>query len=225
MNVTERILNERDDGYRTFQCRLMPTVDPSLVIGVRTPVLRRMAKELSWDEAERFMSCLPHTYYEENNLHAFLIERIRDFDECIAALERFLPYLDNWATCDSMMPHVLKSDKKRLLIFIRRWLAHENPYAVRYVIGLLMKLYLDEDFDVSYPEEVVSIDKKYYGHYYVKMMISWYFATALSKQYGAVVRYIESGELDSFVRTMTIRKACESFRVSEEHKRYLRSFL
>ena len=222
MNITDRIIYMRDETYRNFQSRLMPTVDKSRIIGVRTPHLRALSKSISDEEASEFMAHLPHTYYEEDNLHAFLIERIKDFDVCICELERFLPYVDNWATCDSMTPKVLKKETASLLFHIERWIKSEKCYTVRYAIGLLMKFYLEGEFSPSYLLKVASVKSK---EYYVKMMVAWYFATALAKQYESAVVYIEGHMLDKWTEKKTVQKACESYRISEEKKKYLRSLI
>jgi len=224
------IMNERirqalfalqDPGYKSFQCALMPTVDPSTVIGVRTPALRAMAKQLKADkEISPFLSSLPHKYYEENNLHAFLIESIADFDGCITALNRFLPFVDNWATCDMMRPKVLKKEPDRLLREIEVWIASEYTYTVRFGIGMLMAHFLDDGFDENYPKMVSMIQSE---EYYVNMMIAWYFATALAKQWDGVICYLKEEQLPLWVHNKTIQKATESLRISEERKQYLRS--
>lgn len=223
MDVTEKIVLMNDEKYRNFQSKLMPTVDKSKIIGVRTPLLRQLAKKLDENEAKKFMSRLPHKYYEEDNLHAFLIEKIKDFDVCIAELDRFLPYVDNWATCDSMTPKVLKRDLSRLLCHIDRWMDSGRCYTVRYSIGLLMKFYLEpESFSPEYLKKVAGVQSE---EYYVKMMVAWYFATALAKQYEATAPYIEGDLLDEWTRRKTVQKARESFRINDERKKYLASLI
>ena len=216
-----RLFSMQDEAYRDFQCKLMPTVPPETVIGVRTPALRDLAKELSGTpEAEAFLSELPHRYYEENNLHGFLLCRIKDFDACLAAVERFLPYVDNWATCDTLSPKAFARKPEALLEPIRRWLASAHVYTCRFGIGCLMRWFLDERFSPEYPATVAAIRSE---EYYVNMMIAWYFATALAKQYDAALPYLEQRRLDPWVHNKTIQKACESFRVPQERKRYLKS--
>jgi len=222
MNIEEKLFSSRDEGYRDFQSRLMPTVDRNKIIGVRTPILRGLAKELDDCEARNFMATLPHKYYEEDNLHAFLIERIKNFDECISELDRFLPYIDNWATCDSMTPKVLKTDRTRLLCSIDEWLKSERCYTVRYAIGMLMKFYLDGDFSLELAERVASVRS---DEYYVKMMVAWYFATALAKRYDGILPFVEGDLLDEWTRRKTVQKARESFRISDERKKYLGSLV
>lgn len=231
MELTEKIqirallTAHADAEYRVFQCKLMPNVDPARVLGVRTPELRELAKELYRSgEGIRWMdtAALPHFYYEENNLHAFLIEQIRDYDACIAALDRFLPYVDNWATCDSMSPKVLGKHTDRLTGDIRRWLAADGEYTVRFGIGCLMTWYLDDRFSEEYlsmAAEAVRNEERYY----IRMMAAWFFATALTKQYEAALPWIAENRLPTWVHNKSIQKAVESYRVPEERKAYLRT--
>lgn len=219
--IQQRLFALQDAGYRDFHAALMPTVDKALVIGVRMPALRALAKELKGTElAADFMAALPHKYYEENNLHAALIGHIRDFDACMAAVERFLPYVDNWATCDMMNPKALAKDKAALLERIRLWLQSSHTYTVRFGMEMLMNHFLEEDFREEYPALVASVRSE---EYYVRMMQAWYFATALAKQYEAAVTYLEQRRLGAWVHNKTIQKARESFRVSQEQKEYLKS--
>lgn len=219
--IQQRLFALQDAGYRDFHAALMPTVDKALVIGVRMPALRALAKELKGTElAADFMAALPHKYYEENNLHAALIGHIRDFDACMAAVERFLPYVDNWATCDMMNPRALAKDKAALLERIRLWLQSSHTYTVRFGMEMLMNHFLEEDFREEYPALVASVRSE---EYYVRMMQAWYFATALAKQYEAAVTYLEQRRLGAWVHNKTIQKARESFRVSQEQKEYLKS--
>ncbi len=208
-----------DPEYKSFQCALMPTVDPDRVIGVRTPVLRKFVKGIDERTAEKFMKDLPHTYYEEDNLHAFLIEKIKDFDLCIAALDSFLPFVDNWATCDSMNPKILAKNKDRLLSSIDCWMASDKVYAVRFGIGMLMRHFLSEDFKVEYAEKVAAIES---CEYYINMMCAWYFATAVAFQPESILPFFEEGRLPLWVHNKAIQKACESYRVPKEHKEYLK---
>ncbi|MDD6236715.1 MAG: DNA alkylation repair protein [Clostridiales bacterium] len=226
MEDTEKIIQTQlwamqDLKYRDFQCKLMPTVTPNTVIGVRTPELRKYAKELAKKpEANQFLKILPHKYYEENNLHGFLIETIKDYDRVIAELDAFLPYVDNWATCDLMRPRVLKKHLNELLIKIQEWIREEHTYTIRFGIEMLMSFYLDEQFRPEYLGLVADIRSE---EYYVNMMIAWYFATALAKQYDAVLPYIEQHRLDQWTHNKAIRKALESYRISNEQKAYLRT--
>lgn len=211
------LFSMQDKEYRKFISALLPTVDPKTIIGIRTPVLRAYAKKMAGREA--FMRDLPHKYYEENNLHAFLIEQIRDYDACISALNAFLLYVDNWATCDSMRPRALKKEPVRLLADIERWLASDHTYTVRFGIQLLMLYYLDEYFDPTYLKRVSAIQS---DEYYVNMMIAWYFATALAKQYDSALPYIKERRLSPWVHAKTIQKAIESYRITPEQKAGLR---
>lgn len=219
--IRERLFALQDLKYREFQSRLMPTVPKEKVIGVRTPMLRKLALELlKAGKASEFMKHLPHDFYEENNLHGFFIETIGNFEECIAALDVFLPYVDNWATCDMMSPKILKKEPQKLMEVIRRWISSENSYMVRYALGCLMKYYLEEEFSEEYLEMAAEVKS---GEYYIRMMQAWYFATALAKQYEAVLPYLEERRLDSWVHQKTIQKAVESHRITKEKKDYLKS--
>lgn len=211
----------QDAKYKEFQSKLMPTVDPDSIIGVRTPELRALAR--TWkgtSAAEEFLQELPHKYYEENNLHAFFIEQIRDYDRCIYELNRFLPYVNNWATCDCMTPKVLKKNLNDLIEMAKIWLKSEEIYIARYGIGTLMKFYLDDAFREEYLQMVADVRTE---EYYVNMMKAWYFATALAKQYDATILYIEDRKLDKWVHNKTIQKAIESYRITPEQKTYLRT--
>ncbi len=220
--ITQRLLSLADEGYRQFQIPLMPTVDPKRVIGVRTPILRKLAKELAGTpEAEAFLRELPHSYYEENNLHAFLVEQIKDYDTCIAAIDAFLPYVDNWSTCDGWSPKVLKRHPKALLYKIREWMASAHPYTVRYGIGMLQRYFLDDRFCSDYLAWVAAVDRE---EYYVRMMVAWFFATALAKQYEAALPYIREHRLPEWTHNKAIQKAVESYRVSAQHKAQLRTY-
>lgn len=227
MEIQERLFALQDLTYREFQSKLMPTVDQERVIGVRTPALRKFAKELArqWQAAPKealaagFMDSLPHTYYEENNLHGFLIESMREFDSAIAALDAFLPYVDNWATCDLMRPKVFLKQRDRLLPHIRRWMASTHPYTIRFGIEMLMVHFLDDAFRPEYLDWVADLRS---DEYYVNMMIAWFFATALAKQYDAALPYLEKNRLAVWTHNKTIQKAVESDRISTEQKSYLR---
>ncbi len=216
----ETLFGLQDLKYRNFHARLMPTVDPELVIGVRTPALRKFAKEFSkMPESELFLTQLPHKYYEENNLHGFLIAGMKDYDRCIREVDRFLPYVDNWATCDLMSPKIFKKHLPELLEQIKVWIASEHTYVIRFGIGMLMSFYLDEAFDERYLEMVSSVRSE---EYYVNMMIAWYFATALAKQYECALPYIEEKRLEKWTHNKTIQKAVESYRITEDQKKYLK---
>ncbi len=211
----------KDDGYKEFQCKLMPTVQRERVIGVRTPALRQYAKELAGSEmALTFLKELPHPYYEEDNLHGFFIEKIGDFHACVSALECFLPYVDNWATCDSVNPPVFKKHHNELLKKCRQWLRSEHTYVARFGIKCLMNYFLDEHFRPEYLELVASVRSE---EYYIKMMVAWYFATALAKQYDFSVIYLAEQRLPKWVHNKTIQKAVESYRISPDKKAYLKT--
>lgn len=211
----------QDPAYRDFQSNLMPGIDKVTIIGIRTPQLRRFAKQLAQTaEAEQFLHRLPHQYYEENNLHMMLVAQIKDYESCLAEVERFLPYVDNWATCDLPAPKCFAKHKQELFPRIKEWIASEETYTIRYGIDLLMALYLDEDFRPEYLELAASVASE---EYYVKMVIAWYFATALAKQWDAAIPYIEQRRLPDWVHRKTIRKAIESYRITKEQKDYLRT--
>ncbi len=220
-DIRERLSELADIEYKEFHQKLIPDVNPDMVIGVRTPVLRKTANELRADaDIHYFLSELPHTYYEENNLHAFLIEYIKDFDECILAVEKFLPYVDNWATCDMMSPKVFKKHLPELLVKIKEWIASDKIYTIRFGTGMLMKYFLDDEFLPEYNELPASVDS---DEYYVNMMIAWYYATALAKQYDDTIPYIEGKRLSTWIHNKTISKAVESRRIDDRKKLYLKS--
>ena len=193
-NIKNKLFEMQDLEYKAFHSRLMPTISPETIIGVRTPALRKFAKEMAkYGDLDAFMSKLPHEFYEENNLHGFLIESMKDFDKCMDEVDRFLPYVDNWATCDMMRPKIFKKNPQKLLPKIEAWMASGETYTVRYGIGMLMTYFLDEEFDVKYVKDVAAVESE---EYYVKMMVAWYFATALAKQWDEVIPFIEKGVLD-----------------------------
>ena len=219
--IRARLFEMQDLKYRDFTAKLTPTVPPERIIGVRTPELRKYAVELSkTEDAAAFMAALPHLYQEENNLHAFLIERIADYDACVAALDAFLPYVDNWDTCDSMSPKCLKKQLPRLTGEIRRWMASDWVYTVRFGMGMLMRHFLDDAFDPAYLDWVAVLRSE---EYYINMMIAWFFATALAKQWDATLPYIEGRRLDPWVHNKAIKKAVESYRIPEDRKNLLRA--
>ena len=211
----------RDEWYRGFQCKLMPTVDESRVIGIRTPQLRNYARQIrDTAEAKEFLTLLPHKYYEENNLHGFLIEFFRDYDECVTALDRFLPFVDNWATCDSINPKVLGKNPERLITDIRRWLKSEDIYTVRFGLKMLMTHFLEENFKADYLDLAAATDCT---EYYLSMMTAWFFATALAKQYDSALPYLKDRKLDRTTHNRAIQKAAESYRITDEQKTTLRA--
>lgn len=218
--ISEQLFALQDTEYQMFQSKLMPAIPPETVIGVRTPLLRKLAKELAGTpQAEEFLHSLPHRYYEENNLHAFLIEQIRDYDTVLAETETFLPYIDNWATCDCFCPKVFAKHKAELLSSIRRWLNSGKLYPVRYAMGMLMRYYLDEGFRPKYLAWVAGVHSE---EYYLNMMRAWYFATALAKQPDAALPWLTERRLDVWTHNKTIQKAVESCRISPEMKQQLR---
>ncbi len=219
--IVSRLFEMQDLKYREFHSRLMPTVEKSRVIGVRTPELRKLAKELkSTPHAREFLKKLPHKYYEENNLHAFLIEEIKDYDSCVEELNKFLPFVDNWATCDMMRPKVFKKNLDKLLSQIKIWLDSDKTYTVRFGMECLMLYYLDEHFSPEYPKLIAEICSE---EYYIKMMQAWYFATALAKRYDDIIPYLEQNRSDSDTHNKAIQKAVESYRITPEQKAYLRT--
>lgn len=219
--ITDRLFGMRDLKYREFHSKLMPTVSKNLIIGVRTPELRKFAKELvKSSRATEFIKTLPHKYYEENNIHAFIIESIRDYDTCIRELNRFLPYVDNWATCDMMRPKIFKKHLPELYTQIKIWIKSDDVYAVRFAIEMLMCYYLDDNFSSDYSDMVAEIRS---DEYYIKMMQAWYFATALAKHYDDIIPYLEKQRLDDDTHNKAIRKAIESYRVTDDCKAYLRT--
>lgn len=210
----------QDLKYRQFQAGLLPTVNPEMVIGVRTPLLKKLAKEMRGsEETELFLTELPHKYYEENNLHAFIIALERDFEKCVDSVEHFLPYIDNWATCDSLRPRCFANNTERLLARIKEWIVSDKTYTVRFGIEMLMLYYLDDNFSDEYAWAVEAVQS---DDYYVKMMVAWYFATALAKQYDRIIPIIEGERLSTWVHNKTIQKAIESYRISDERKEYLK---
>ncbi len=222
VEISDRLFNLRDEKYRDFHSSLMPTVDYEKIIGVRVPDVRRLAKEiLKEGKDEAFISDLPHTFYEENNLHAFIIAEIRDFGLLIEELERFLPFDDNWATCDGLRPKIFENNKDKLLPYIKKWMNSEHEFTVRFAVEMLMVHYLDDAFDIEYPLLVARLES---DKYYINMMQAWYFATALSKKWDEIIPFIEENKLTPEVHNKTVRKAVESFRISPEQKAYLKTF-
>ncbi len=219
--IVAELFRLQDKGYAATQKKIIPTAGEDEIIGVRTPDLRKLAKKLSGDEdTALFLAALPHEYFDENQLHAFVISLEKEFDKCVQSVEAFLPFIDNWATCDQLSPKVFNKHRTALLGHIRVWLSKEETYTIRFAIGMLMQHFLDEDFDPVYPEMVAGIRSE---EYYVNMMIAWYFATALAKQYDCAVPYLENRRLAPWTHQKAIRKAVESYRITPEQKAYLRS--
>ena len=211
----------QDQKYAAFQAKLIPTIPADKIIGVRTPELRACAKELSKDEdIGAFLAALPHQYFEEDQLHAFVISGEKDFDKCIGEVETFLPFVDNWATCDQLSPKAFKKEPEKLLPYIETWLKSDRVYTVRFGIGMLMQHFLDGRFDPKYADMVAAVKS---DEYYINMMIAWYFATALAKQYDTILPYLEGKKLDAWTHNKAIQKSVESYRITAEQKGYLKT--
>lgn len=221
MNVRERLEQLRDEEYREFQSKLVPNISKDVILGVRTPAMRQVAKEFfGTEEGDAFLTELPHALYEENLVHFFMIALIKEFDRCIAETERFLPYIDCWPVSDQSSPKVFSKNHEKLLPYIRKWIDSDHVYTARFGMRMLMNEFLGTDFKTEYLDWVA--DKK--GEdYYLRMMVAWYFATALAKQYDAAVTVIEKRRLDPWTHNKAIQKARESFRVTEKHKAYLKT--
>ena len=220
-NLQKELLKISDAGYAKFQSKLTPGIEPELFLGVRVPVLRKFAKSyIKTKESKIFLNELPHKYYDENMLHALLISEMKDFDQIIINLNKFLPYVDNWAVCDIMSPKALKKHKTKLMESIEQWIKSKETYTCRFGIEMLMSFYLDDDFNESYLKLVSKVKS---NEYYVNMMVAWFFATALAKKWDATIPYIESNCLDRWTHNKTIQKAIESYRISDDQKQYLRS--
>ena len=221
MTLYDRLIGVKDDAYREFQAKLVPNISPETILGVRTPDIRKIVREL-FENPERnaFLNDLPHRYYEENLIHFFVISMIKDFDECVEAVETFLPYVDCWPVSDQATPKAFVKNHQKLLPYIRKWIASDHVYTARFGIRMLMNEFLGDDFKDEYPELVAN---KKGDDYYLKMMIAWYFATALAKKYDETILFFEQHRLDEWVHRKAIQKAVESYRVSDEHKEYLKS--
>lgn len=220
MDIEKRLFELKDLKFRDFNAKLIPNISKDTIIGVKTPQLKQLAKELyKSGEYKDFIVSLPHRYFEENQLHAFAISHIIDFDIAIYELERFLSYVDNWATCDQLIMKAIAKNPERILSKIDLWLASGKIYTIRFAIGLLMRYFLEEKFDKKYLDKVATVRS---DEYYINMMIAWYFATALAKQWEASVKYIEEKKLSIWVHNKTIQKARESFRITNEQKEYLK---
>ena len=219
--IRRKLFSLQDIKYGDFQAKLIPGKTAEVMIGVRTPELRKLAKELGKrEDISEFLTDLPHEYFDEDQLHAFILSGMKDYKECMEGVCRFLPFVDNWATCDQMSPKVFKKHRPALANQADRWLDSEHTYTVRFGIGMLMEHFLEEDFELKYPERVAGLRS---DEYYVNMMIAWYFATALAKQYDAIIPYIENRRLDLWTHNKTIQKAIESYRITPEQKEYLRT--
>ena len=226
--LLKRLQAEQDLKYRDFHASLLPNIDKKSIIGVRVPVMRKIAKEFMDSATPAELSCfldkLPHKYFEENQVHLFVVERIKDFDECLRRIEQFLPYIDNWAVCDGKSPKALLKDEKRFVSCIEKWLKSKHPYTVRFGVNMLMTFFLDVRFDKKFLKRVAAIDeKKFVDRYYVQMVVAWYFATALAKQWEMAFLYIKNRKLSPWIHAKTIQKACESYRITAEQKAVLRA--
>ena len=218
--LQQELFKLQDLKYRNFHSKLMPGIDKETIIGIRTPVLRKFAKEFAKTEAaEAFLKELPHQYYEEHNLHMQLISDIKDYERCLAEVKRFLPYINNWATCDMLAVKVVKKHLDTFIDEVYRWMESDHAYTIRFGISMLMRYYLEDAFQMEYPEKVAQIRSE---EYYVNMMCAWYFATALAKQYDKILPFIEKQKLDVWTHNKTIQKAIESYRITPEQKEYLR---
>ena len=219
--IREKLFGLADPGYRDFSSKLIPTADPGRFMGVRTPALRKYAKELARrEDIGEFLHSLPHGYFDEDQLHAFILSELKDAERCFDEVSAFLQYVDNWATCDQMSPKIFKKHRGELLEHVREWIGSDRTYTVRFAIGMLMEHFLDEDFDPGYPEMVCAVRSE---EYYVRMMQAWYFATALAKQYDRIIPYITERRLEPWTHNKTIQKAVESYRITPGQKEYLRS--
>ncbi len=223
--IIDEIRNElfalQDEKYRDFQLKLIPGAGPDAMIGVRTPALRKLAKEYAKrEDIHEFLDTLPHRYFDENQLHAFILSGMKDYDSCMQAVCTFLPFVDNWATCDQLSPKVFAKNKDDLLRHIEEWIASDKTYTIRFGVGMLMQHFLGDVFDIRYPEMVAGIVSE---EYYVNMMRAWYFATALAKNYEEVLPFIEEKRLDKWTHNKTIQKAVESYRITPDQKEYLKS--
>ena len=219
--IVAELFRMRDEDYACMQVKIIPTVAADRVIGVRTPALRTFAKSLHKDhDIESFLSCVPHQYFDEDQLHAFVISLEKDFDKCVTEVDAFLPFIDNWATCDQLSPKVFKKEPEKLFSYIQTWINSDKTFTVRFAIGMLMQHYLDANFDTKYADMVAEVRSE---EYYVNMMIAWYFATALAKQYKLVLPYLEDKRLDTWVHNKAIQKSAESYRISDEQKTYLKT--
>lgn len=219
--IVAELFRLQDKEYAAFQTKLIPTVETDRIIGVRTPELRSLAKKLfKYEDTASFLTSLPHRYFEEDQLHAFVISHEKDFGKCVAEVEAFLPFIDNWATCDQLSPKVFKKEPEKLLPYICTWIKSDKVYTVRFAIGMLMQHFLDARFDPKYADMVAAVRSE---EYYINMMIAWFFATALAKQYASILPYLEGKKLDDWTHNKAIQKSVESYRITAEQKAYLKT--
>lgn len=215
--IQSDLFNMRDERFAQFNASLMPTTEPQNVIGVRTPELRKYAKTIR--NSDDFLSELPHKYFEENQIHAFILSDIREFENCVKLVDAFLLYVDNWATCDQLIPKIFAKNTDKLLPWINKWIKSKHTYSTRFAIGLLMRFYLGDNFKSEYANTVISVRS---NEYYINMMRAWYFATALAKNWNDVIGIIENKKLDNWTHNKTIQKAIESYRITQPQKEYLK---
>lgn len=221
MKILNRLLELKDKKYAEFNSKLLPNIQKETIIGVRVPDIRKLAKEyIKNEEFELFLEDLPHKYYDENLLHSMLVSEIKDYDQCVKELDKFLPYVNNWAVCDTISPKIFKNNKQKLIENIKIWILSKETYVCRFGILMLMKHFLDNNFKPEYLEIPANVHS---NEYYVKMMISWFFATALSKHWEETIVYIEQEKLDVWVHNKTIQKARESYRITSRQKEYLKA--
>ena len=219
--IKQKLFELKQQNLKEFTSKLIPNVDSKNILGIKIPLLRNLAKELYKEyDCNSFLQNLPHVYHEENHLHAFMIEQVKDYDECLKLTEAFLPYVDNWAVCDCFKPTVFKRNKKKLLLEIKKWITSEHTYKIRFAISMLLTHYLEDEFEPSLLEMVANVNSQ---EYYVKMVVAWYFATALAKQWDSSIKYLQNKRLSDWVHNKTIQKAIESFRITKEQKEYLRT--
>ena len=218
--IIEELFRMQDKQYKKLQAKIIPNIDQNNIIGVRTPELKKYAKKLIKEDYKSFLEELPHKYFDENQLHGFIISEIKDYNESLNYINKFLPYIDNWATCDQTSPKIFKKNTNKLINEIKIWIKSKETYTIRFGIGMLMQYYLDEEFKKEYLDIVAKIKS---DEYYVNMMRAWFFATALAKQYEATIAYIENKKLDKWTHNKTVQKAIESYRVPLENKTYLKS--
>ena len=222
MIIIDELFKLQDKEYREFQSKLIPNINKDSIIGVRTPLLRQLSKKIiKENNYSDFLNDLPHKYFDENQIHAFIISEIKDYDECLFEFNKFLPYIDNWATCDQSSPKIFLKNSDKLINEIKRWIKSKDTYTIRFGIGMLMRIYLDDNFKPEYLKMVSNIKS---DEYYVNMMIAWFFATALAKQYDSTIEYIKNYKLDKWVHNKIIQKSIESYRISKEKKEYLKKY-
>ncbi len=221
MTIRETLEQYRDDSSRDFSAKIVPNVDKSKILGIKVPFLRKLAKEIfKNNQYESFLNELPHKYFEENLLHGFIIQQIKNYDLALIETKRFLPYVDNWAVSDTFAPKVFKKNLDKLISEIKIWLKSNDTYIIRFGTTCLMDFYLDDAFKEEYLNLLIPINS---DEYYINMAIAWYYATALAKQYEPTIKIIENKLLSRWIHNKTIQKANESYRVTDEHKQYLKS--